>query len=256
MIVSTSCDDASRHVPTDRHRGWQRPHPQGHVDPRRDRRIPPTVVAPISQLFYQATVGSTTMPVRTTWSATDSQRNRLVHARAEPQRRGVVGPEPAHPDSDLHDPVTDVRVELPVRQPGDRRCRKRERLGVRADVQDLIGAGDGADVRGSWTSSRVAPHRGGLKYTVAKGASAQYSFTGRSVSWVTTEARQAARPRSTSTAPAGRRSTCTRPTTVARQIVYALNWAANGAHTIRIVCLGTTGHPRVDVDAFVRLVQT
>jgi hypothetical protein len=42
---------------------------------------------------------------------------------------------------------------------------------------------------------------------------------------------------------------------VARQIVYALNWTANGVHTIKIVCLATTGHPRVDIDAFVRMVQ-
>ena len=38
-----------------------------------------------------------------------------------------------------------------------------------------------------------------------------------------------------------------------RQVVYATNWSANGTHTIKIVCLGTTGHPRIDVDAFVVL---
>ena len=33
----------------------------------------------------------------------------------------------------------------------------------------------------------------------------------------------------------------------------AYNWTSNGTHTIKIVCLGTSGQPRVDVDAFVRL---
>jgi len=36
-------------------------------------------------------------------------------------------------------------------------------------------------------------------------------------------------------------------------IVYAFHWSGNGTHTIRIVNLGTAGHSRVDIDAFVRL---
>ena len=41
----------------------------------------------------------------------------------------------------------------------------------------------------------------------------------------------------------------------AKQIVYAASWGSNGSHTIKIVCLGTSGHPRVDVDALVKLYQ-
>jgi hypothetical protein len=43
--------------------------------------------------------------------------------------------------------------------------------------------------------------------------------------------------------------------TVARPQVYAFNWSTNGAHTIKVVVVGTAGHPRIDVDAFVRLVR-
>jgi hypothetical protein len=42
----------------------------------------------------------------------------------------------------------------------------------------------------------------------------------------------------------------------ARSIAFARRWADNGMHTIEIVNLGTAGHPRVDVDAFIRLVAT
>ena len=38
-----------------------------------------------------------------------------------------------------------------------------------------------------------------------------------------------------------------------RSIVFARNWLTNGTHTITIVVVGTAGHPRVDIDAFVRL---
>jgi 20S proteasome alpha/beta subunit len=40
-----------------------------------------------------------------------------------------------------------------------------------------------------------------------------------------------------------------------RRIVYVANWKTQGAHTIRIVVVGTAGHQRVDLDAFVRLYR-
>jgi hypothetical protein len=42
----------------------------------------------------------------------------------------------------------------------------------------------------------------------------------------------------------------------ARQVVYATSWSTSGVHTLRIVNLGTAGHPRVDVDAFVQLTTS
>ena len=36
---------------------------------------------------------------------------------------------------------------------------------------------------------------------------------------------------------------------LARQIVYAANWTWNGTHTLKVVNLATSGHPRIDVDA-------
>ena len=41
-----------------------------------------------------------------------------------------------------------------------------------------------------------------------------------------------------------------------RWIAFPRRWADNGMHTIEIVNLGTAGHARVDVDAFIRLVAT
>ena len=42
-------------------------------------------------------------------------------------------------------------------------------------------------------------------------------------------------------------------TTKYRQLVYQFSWAAPGTHKIKIVVSGTSGHPRVDLDAFVVL---
>jgi hypothetical protein len=36
-----------------------------------------------------------------------------------------------------------------------------------------------------------------------------------------------------------------------RQVVFAKNWSSVGLHTIKIVVSGTSGHPRVDMDAVI-----
>jgi hypothetical protein len=44
-------------------------------------------------------------------------------------------------------------------------------------------------------------------------------------------------------------------TASARKIMYVVNWSVQGTHMIKIIVAGTAGHPRVDVDAFVRLYR-
>jgi hypothetical protein len=41
-----------------------------------------------------------------------------------------------------------------------------------------------------------------------------------------------------------------RASTSWRRIMFTRSWATSGPHTIRIVNLATSGHPRIDVDAF------
>jgi hypothetical protein len=38
-----------------------------------------------------------------------------------------------------------------------------------------------------------------------------------------------------------------------KRIVYSKAWSTSATHTIKLVCLGTAGHPRIDVHAFVVL---
>ena len=40
----------------------------------------------------------------------------------------------------------------------------------------------------------------------------------------------------------------------AQRIVFAYNWSTNGTHTIKVVCVGTAGHSKVDLDGFSRIV--
>ena len=40
-----------------------------------------------------------------------------------------------------------------------------------------------------------------------------------------------------------------------RSVVWQKSWATNWTRTIKLVVVGTAGHPRVDVDAFVVVKQ-
>jgi hypothetical protein len=42
-------------------------------------------------------------------------------------------------------------------------------------------------------------------------------------------------------------------TAIQRRVVFTRRWATSGAHTIKIVGLGTPGHPLISVDALLTL---
>ncbi len=44
---------------------------------------------------------------------------------------------------------------------------------------------------------------------------------------------------------------CTRRRRVAQGVVFSLGWSTSQRHTVKVVVVGTAGHPRVDLDAFV-----
>jgi len=109
----------------------------------------------------------------------------------------------------------------------------------------------GLSWKGTWKSATVAQCSGGsVRYATAAGASAAYSFTGRSIAWVTTLGpdRGAARVYVDGILVT---TIDLHATTLAyRRVAFAKAWSTTGAHSLRIVVVGTAGRPRVDVDAF------
>ncbi len=110
---------------------------------------------------------------------------------------------------------------------------------------------------GSWRSQTWASASGGsFRSATTAGASATYTFTGSSVGWVTSTGPTRGTARiyvdGVYAGPISLYSSTTR----ARWVVFARSWATNGIHSIRVVVVGTPGHPRVDVDGFVRLVNS
>ena len=103
---------------------------------------------------------------------------------------------------------------------------------------------------GTWTKVSDGRFSGGsVRHSSATGASAKYAFTGRAIAWVTTLGadRGAAKVYIDGTLVAT--VNLNAATTTFGRVAFARTWSASGFHTIRIVVVGTAGHPRVDVDA-------
>ncbi len=110
---------------------------------------------------------------------------------------------------------------------------------------------------GTWTgASNTYASDDSLNYATVNGATASYTFTGSSVSWVAyrgpNRGSAAVYVDGVQTATVNLYS----GTYYAKQVVFAASWGSNGTHTIKVVCLGMSGHPRVDVDAFLSLDLT
>jgi beta-N-acetylhexosaminidase len=227
----------------------------GLTDPTPDTGAP-TVRTPSSHLYALSRLGESTVPAVTSWSASD--RCGISRYTVERQVDGGAW-------------VTQTLASATSRSVSQSLASGTE---YRYRVRATDGAGNRSDLvygpvfkprvsqqsstavtyKGTWhVASNAYASGGSLAYSTTAGARARFAFTGSAVAWVAY--------RGPDRGAADVYVDGTYRTTIhlhsrhyhARQIVYAISWAANGTHTIRIVNLGTAGHPRVDVDAFVRL---
>lgn len=215
---------------------------------------PPVVQAPTYSLVYPAKLGAT-IPVRTAWSAVDPDG-----IGAFGLQRQVAG-----------DPWQDVALPLPTT------TSLNEALSFGTAYRYAAMATDGQGSASDWapglqasltlyeqTSSSIAysgtwgttkttyASGGSLKYTTRKGATATYSFTGAGAAWVAYRGPNRGSAKVYVDGVYKKTINLYAKTYSAKQIVYAFNWASSGPHKIKIVALGTAGHPRVDLDGFIR----
>ncbi|HJP88977.1 MAG TPA: glycoside hydrolase family 25 protein [Candidatus Limnocylindrales bacterium] len=218
--------------------------------------IAPVAAAPSSKQYSISTLGSSSSPIKTAWSATDS--------------KGVTG----YTVQRLVNGVTWTTVDLSTATTAS----ISQSLTLGTSYQYRMRASDangnlsawayGSTFTGSrtqqsstsvkfssgWTTSSVSSASGGsVKYTKTKGASVSYTFTGSSIAWVSPKG--PARGSADVYVDGVLKATVSlySSTYQAQRIVFAYNWAANGTHTIKIVNKATSGHPRIDVDAFIKL---
>jgi beta-N-acetylhexosaminidase len=216
----------------------------------------PTVKAPVSQLYALSTLGSTTSPIRTGWSASD----RCGISRYTLERR-VDGGSWAGQTLAIG---TSTSIKQSISFGSTYRYVVKATDGAGNTSGWAYGpsfkavltqqSGSGATYHGTWhTVSNTYASGGNLAYSTVSGASATFRFAGFAVSWVAYRGPNRGSAAIYVDGVYKKTVNLYSATYHARQIVYATHWAGNDTHTMTIVNLGTSGHSRVDVDAFVRL---
>jgi hypothetical protein len=219
---------------------------------------PPVVTAPVATIANGATLGASKVPLRLTWKANDAASG---VCRSHVSRRFAM-----NPFTPLPLPLATVRSVAAQAAPAS----KPYRFSASAtDCSDLSSAtvtsapvhltgyqnsSRAITYRGAWDGVRAPNAYGGsVRRSGRVGASAALRFTGREIAWVASKTASSGSARvfvdGHAVATVHLRSTAS----TQRRVVFTRTWATAGAHTIRVVVLGTRSHPLVSVDAFLVL---
>ena len=218
--------------------------------------IPPTLSPPLMRLWAGQTLGTSSVPVHVTWTASDPSG--IASTRIQRSIDGGAWTTGTQPSA----AATSADSAIPFDGSAVQRVRATDTKGnvttwldggiARAKVYQETS--DSITWGGAWHTTTWSGASGGSgRYATSAGASATFTFTGTSVAWV------AARGTTRGSAQVyvdGRYVTTVNLQAASghsRAIVFAKSWTRPTFHTLRIVVVGTAGHPRVDVDAFVRL---
>ena len=106
--------------------------------------------------------------------------------------------------------------------------------------------------KGAWSIAESSAYVAGReRYSRAEGAKATFSFMGSQVAWVAAIGPSRGRARVYVDGVLIQTVNLNAASTLTRRIVFTRSWSSAGAHKVKVVVLGTAGHPRVDVDAFI-----
>ncbi len=215
---------------------------------------PPTITfAPAAILRKATTISHGRIPMLVRWAATDPSGVCSYHVE-----RSVAG-----------DPWTTVALKKPTSRskqisPRPSAASIRYRVsatdcvgntssfttgpaGVLSAVQDTSGR---ISYTRAWKRASAGQAYGNTIHVVSRaGATARFTFTGRQVAWAAS--RLPGRGVARIYLDGERVATVNlhSSTKMHRRIVFARVWSNSAEHRLTIVCAGTAGHPKVDVDA-------
>lgn len=219
---------------------------------------PPNVKPLVQSLPANSALGDPDAPIKLSWSATDSQGE---VTRYQLQQSTDGGP---YENVNLaSDTATTRTVQL---APGhDYRFRVRAtddngntsfwKYGARFTLDAHQETSSSIAYAKTWKSQSFASAYGGkLKYATAKGAKATLSFTGTDVAWVAPKSKTRGKAAVYLDGDKVATVDLFSRQTLDRQVVFSKsNLDPAAQHTLEVRGLGTSGRPRMDVDAFVVL---
>ena len=219
---------------------------------------PPVVHAPISLPYAISTLGTSTTPIRTSWSASDpcGISAYTLERRVNGGPWAVQTPSPAWSTSLAQSLTFGATYRFVARATDGAGNTTGWAYGPTFEALLSQQSSSAVKYAGSWAAvGNTYASGGSTAYSTAAGAAATFTFTGRAVSWVSSVGSSRGQAKVYIDGVYVHTVNLYSATFHARQVVFATSWSANGTHSIRIVNVGTAGHSRVDIDAFVRLLN-
>jgi GH25 family lysozyme M1 (1,4-beta-N-acetylmuramidase) len=215
--------------------------------------MPPIVTAPASSLYAPGQMGTTSISIYNHWSATDPSG--IAGYRLEGQVNDgswvSVNP-PAALTTGITRPMG-FGLYYRYRALAIDRNGNWSAWATGRTIRPLLVQQNYSSIgyAGSWWASSSSVASGGsICSSRTAGSSVSYAFWGSSLAWIAARAPDRGSARIWIDGVYAATISLWAPTYQARSIAFARNFVTNGTHSIRISVVGTSGHPRVDVDAF------
>ncbi len=219
---------------------------------------PPKVSRPSHTLLSPTTVGTTDVPIRLSWSATDAQGD---VTRYQLQRSTNGG---AYANVSLAAPTTTIidqfltpahNYRYRVRATDDAGNTSLYKYGPRftMDAHQETSTAIAYSATTAWTQEALSGSYGGqVKFATVAGSTATLTFTGTNVAWVAPKSPERGQAEVFLDNVKVATVDLTSTSALTRQVVYAANGLSPSVtHKLQVKVLGTANRPRVDVDAFV-----
>jgi hypothetical protein len=215
---------------------------------------PPATTTPSTHVRSGTTIGTTTVPATVAWTASDSGGSGLGTYDIARSTDGSGY-------STLATSLTSTSYNATLTLGHAYRFRVRSRdnagnlgpwaTGVTVAPRITDQTSTSVTYTGTWSTGSTTKYFGGtVRFASSGGASASYTFTGRAVGWVTTRALRSGSARVYIDGVLATTISLYASSYTYRYIAYQRWWTTSGTHTIKIVVVGTSGHPRIDIDAF------
>jgi hypothetical protein len=216
--------------------------------------VGPAIGAPLASLRSGTTCSCSSVPVRLAWTAVDNGGSGLGSYDVARSTNGGAY-------SSIASAITStyLNTTLAVGSSYVFRVRGRDKAGnlspwmygptIRPGVTQQTSTS--ISYYKTWSTATSSSYTGGsVKYQSTAGASASYTFSGRSIGYVARHSPGRGQVRIYVDGVLQTTFDLYFSTTTYRYVAYAKTWTTSGTHTIKIVVVGTSGRPRVDLDAF------
>ena len=212
---------------------------------------PPTITKIPAPAFVTGHMGATTAPISIRWAGTDATSGINHYNLMESVDGGafslVASPTAAHVTENLK-PGHSYRFE--VRATDNAGNASGFAVGPKFTLTAYQETSSAIAYSSGWTLQALPGAYGGkVKYAIIAGKTAKFSFNGAQVAWVSTIGTN--RGSATVSIDGGAATIIsTHGTSLKTAMVVFTKTVTAGAHSLLLKVLGTSGHPRVDVDAF------